>query len=73
MIIQLSEYRAAPRQLRKTGTYGGHVVAKNALPAVVICMADRAPRTADFELPEEIAIADVHALLDRIYALATQI
>jgi hypothetical protein len=40
--------------------------------ATVVWMSNRTRNRADAGLPEDAAI-DVHALLDRIYALATQI
>jgi hypothetical protein len=68
MIIQMSEYRGAPRP--KNGTQAA--VTTNTAPTVV-WMSNRLRNRTDAGLPEDAAIADVHVLLDRIYALATQI
>ena len=68
MIIQMSEYRATPR-LKKDA----RAAATTKTAPTVVWMGNRGRQQADAALPEDGAIAEVHALLDRIYALATQI
>jgi hypothetical protein len=73
MIIYLNQYRAVPGRLLKNGTYGEHITVRNARPATVYAFSSRAHVESDLELPDDLSATDVDALLNRIYALASQI
>jgi hypothetical protein len=68
MIIQMSEYRGAPRPKN-----GAQAAARTNTAPAVVWMSNRMRNRTEAGVPEDAAIAEVHVLLDRIYALATQI
>jgi hypothetical protein len=73
MVIYLDQYRiadSAHRQL-KNGTYGDDIMTMHNQSKII--RLPQQPATAIAGLPEDLTTADVDTLLDRVYALATQI
>ena len=76
MVIYMDQHRAAsaiPRDALKDGTYGDEIMNSNWNPAVVYLSGDIAQRAISPELPDDVSTIDLDALLDKVYALATQI
>jgi hypothetical protein len=73
MVIYLDQYRVAravPVKVFKNGNYGGGILNANCNPALVLLPVPSAPEVWPLE---DLATADIEALLGNIYALATQI
>ena len=82
MLIYLDDYRKAGTGMAqnnlmaarlKNGTYGEEVMNANWNPAVLYALNIPTQSSLSPELPDDLSAIDIDALMNRIYALASQV